>query len=305
MTPRVSVILPTHNRADTLAGAVFSVLRELPNDGEVIIVDDGSTDHTGRVVAGITDIRVRYHRCATNSGPARARNIGVTHASGNIIAFQDSDDVWLPGRLKPQLAQLTLGSADVSFGRARILTNGRPRLLPGRRRPVTGADFHRRLMEGNFVPLPAVCMRRDVFERVGGFDEDMRCLEDWDLWLRVSAAHSFAFVDRVVVDVQEREDGVNQMGRGGLEAISILEDKHAPYLSRRSRSNFDYLRAHVWLVLGDQSAARRAALHALADDPTNPKAAAILFASLVSVRSYRALRRFALKWRDGERRNHE
>jgi glycosyltransferase involved in cell wall biosynthesis len=102
--PRVSVILPTYNRLRTLPDAITSVLTQSFKDLELIVVDDASSEDIGGLIAGIGDPRLVYVRRSRNGGAGAARNTGLSHARGQYIAFQDSDDLWLPGKLEFQLA---------------------------------------------------------------------------------------------------------------------------------------------------------------------------------------------------------
>src|SRR5262249_37649013 len=102
--PRVSVVMPTHDRADTVARAVQSVLVQTFQDLELIVVDDGSTDNTSAVLAALADPRLRVLRLDDNCGVSHARNIGVGAARGELLAFLDSDDEWLPEKLAAQVA---------------------------------------------------------------------------------------------------------------------------------------------------------------------------------------------------------
>src|SRR5215218_7102231 len=94
--PAVSVVIPTYNRAPLLGRSIRSVLAQCYEDFEVIVVDDGSTDDTAEVVAGFRDARVSYVRLARNTGAGAARNVGIRLARGGFLAFQDSDDEWMP-----------------------------------------------------------------------------------------------------------------------------------------------------------------------------------------------------------------
>lgn len=101
--PKVSVIIPTYNRAHLIGRAIKSVLNQTYKDFEIIIVDDGSTDKTEEVVKDFKDERVRYIRREKNKGGSAARNTGIKAARGEYIAFQDSDDEWLPEKLEKQM----------------------------------------------------------------------------------------------------------------------------------------------------------------------------------------------------------
>jgi len=108
---RVSVIIPTYNRAATLGRAIDSALEQTIDDLEVVVVDDGSTDDTESVLAAYEDPRVRTIIHATNQGANVARNTGLEHVRGEYVAFLDSDDVWHPAKLERQLAALEARSS--------------------------------------------------------------------------------------------------------------------------------------------------------------------------------------------------
>ena len=98
-TEPVSIILPTYNRANQIGKAIESVLAQTYEDFELIVVDDGSTDETEKVVTSYKDCRIRYHRMPENGGQSRARNCGMKLARYDYLAFEDSDDLWRPGKL--------------------------------------------------------------------------------------------------------------------------------------------------------------------------------------------------------------
>jgi glycosyltransferase involved in cell wall biosynthesis len=184
--PRVSVIVPVHNRPRFVREAVESALaQDCPGGAEVVVVDDGSTDETPQVLASFGD-RIRVVR-QENGGPSRARNRGFREAHGELFALLDSDDVWLPGKLVAQLAALDASPAcclvhsDVDEfwddGSARRWT---------RRPPVLGGDVLRALLRRNFVHTMTVVLRRGAVDAVGGFDPAYPPCEDWDLWLRLA-----------------------------------------------------------------------------------------------------------------------
>ena len=115
-TPRVSVIVPTHNRADLLPRAVDSILAQTYGDYEMVIVDDCSADNTQDVIAGFSDPRIRSFRHDRNRGQSAAINTGIAHARGEYVGFLDDDDEWLPTKLEGQVALLEASSPDSSAG---------------------------------------------------------------------------------------------------------------------------------------------------------------------------------------------
>ena len=113
MPPKVTVILPVYNRSGSLEDSMRSVLNQSFRDLELIVVDDASTEDLRTIVEAVGDPRVRYIRQARNGGASVARNAGLAAARGAFIAFQDSDDLWLPGKLARQMEMLQAAPADV------------------------------------------------------------------------------------------------------------------------------------------------------------------------------------------------
>lgn len=186
--PEISVVIPTFNRAHMLPDAIRSVFSQTFADWELIIVDDGSDDDTKQVVSAIDDHRVKYLFQA-NKGLAGARNTGIRASSGAYLAFLDSDDLFLPNKLEQQLALFARNPALglVAAGHYEVdehLLVHRV-VAPWRSYPtLTLEDW---LTSCPFI-VPSVLVRRKWLDRVDLFDETMRFVEDWDLWLRLAQA---------------------------------------------------------------------------------------------------------------------
>jgi len=179
-----TVVIPTHNRRTMVREAIDSVLNQQGADYELLVVDDGSADGTAMELQ--RDYGDRLHLLRTeNRGVSAARNLGVLAGSGDCIAFLDSDDLWLPGKLAAQIDFLRMNpSASICQVEELWYRDGR-RVNPCRHhRKPDGAIFERSL-DLCLVSPSAVVMRRGLFERMGGFDESLPACEDYDLWLRI------------------------------------------------------------------------------------------------------------------------
>ncbi|KAE8764889.1 glycosyltransferase family 2 protein [Georgenia thermotolerans] len=208
MTPAVSVVIPSYNRSATIVPAIASVLRQTFTDLEVLVVDDGSTDDTVAQAERLPDPRLRVLRSTANAGVSAARNRGVEHARGAWVAFQDSDDEWLPTKLEKQLARLGTAGPDHVGAYCGMLVVGALEEHGGRTEVRYVPEPETRLVEGDILPTllrtstvstqTMVVRRRDLL-RVGGFDEQLRSLVDWDLALRLSRVGPWAFVDEPLV----------------------------------------------------------------------------------------------------------
>lgn len=194
--PSVSVIIPTYNRRDFVREAMASVLAQTFQDFELIVVDDGSTDGTVDVVREFP--RARY-LSQENRGVSAARNAGVAVSRGELIAFLDADDLWQPQKLATQVAFFaTRPEAHICQTEEVWLRNG-VRVNPRNKHRKPSGDIFAASLHLCLVSPSAVMMRRELFDRVGGFDEELPACEDYDLWLRISASEPVHLIAEALV----------------------------------------------------------------------------------------------------------
>jgi glycosyltransferase involved in cell wall biosynthesis len=234
--PRVSVIIPTRNRARVLLRSIASVLAQTMGSLEVIVVDDGSDDDTERVVRAIGDARVRYVKCERHRGAAAARNTGIRLGRGQYLAFQDSDDEWLPAKLERQLNLLeqrapfadvaTCGTIDASGDRARTTIAARETL-----------SYHGLLAFSE--PLwsgPTILVRQTRATSRVFFDEDLPAGQDWDYVLRLARIARVVSVREPLVRIgRPGGDRISRWSRM-LEGRKLLRRKHDSELRRDHRA---------------------------------------------------------------------
>lgn len=190
---QISVIIPTHNRAQVLARALESVQRQSHQPVETIVVDDGSTDGTAAMM------QANFPACRylpqENLGVSSARNRGIEAATGEWLAFLDSDDEWLPTKLAAQKAALeTAPEVKLCHTEEIWIRNGR-RVNPMKKHTKTGGYIFRQCLPLCAISPSSVIIHRSIFEEVGLFDEDLPACEDYDLWLRICARHPVAFIE--------------------------------------------------------------------------------------------------------------
>ena len=204
-SPLVSAIIPTYNRADVVFEAVDSVLGQTYSNLEVIVVDDGSADETVARLRRYGD-RIRLVS-QENAGPAVARNRGVAVSRGEYIAFLDSDDLWLPTKVEQQVVLLEKAGKSVPCCLCNIMMRWYERdiasfeiasLKPSADEGIwVNAD---EILATRFVLFnQGIVIRRDVLERIGGFDESLRLLEDHELALRLSLEGPWSFIKEPLV----------------------------------------------------------------------------------------------------------
>jgi glycosyltransferase involved in cell wall biosynthesis len=199
--PLVSVIIPTYNRADLVCNAVENVLAQTWSPVEIIVVDDGSTDRTLEALARFGD-RIRVVS-QDNAGPAAARNRGASLARGEFIAFQDSDDLWEPAKLEIQVRLLQrlgesvpccLSNSEMHLSNGRVTSSFKYALMEPRCEQGTWLNVAEVLATRFVLFNQAVVIRHRAWERLNGFDESLKYLEDYDLPLRLALEGPWAFV---------------------------------------------------------------------------------------------------------------
>lgn len=183
MSGRVSVVVPCYNGAKYLDESLSNVVAQTRPAHEVFVVDDGSTDGSAEVAATYPATVLRQ----ANAGPSAARNLAVAQATGEYVAFLDADDVWHPRKLElqvavldanPQLGLVGVGVLDYPCDLAGVA-------LPATAPPLVPVSYEQLLVGNRFTPS-AVMVRRETLLAAGGFDPAIRCLEDWDCFLRVA-----------------------------------------------------------------------------------------------------------------------
>ena len=194
--PLVSVVIPAFNRGWCLEEAIDSVLSQTYERYELIVVDDGSTDDTEKRLSQYDKITVIIQQ---NRGVSAARNRGIASSKGDLIAFLDSDDLWLPGKLSTQVNFFMRHSeAEICQTQETWIRNGK-HMNPGRRHAKTSGLFFERSLALCLVSPSAVMIRKRLLSTVGFFDETLPACEDYDLWLRINATIPIFLIDEPLI----------------------------------------------------------------------------------------------------------
>lgn len=252
-SPLVSVVLPTHNRAQLLRIAVESVLSQTLDDLELIVVDDGSTDETWALLQTFGDPRLVCVHLEDSQGAAAARNAGIRRTAGSFIAFQDSDDEWLPRKLADQLAVFEQHAEVGGVGGRYSIDAGVLSSHVSAPRLELGHDYEPELLEGSCCVTPVWMIRRSLLDEIGLFDERMPCLEDWDLLLRLSKRTGMRAVPADVLIKRGAADSLGGDIRLRAEGMEHLLDRHGGRFSAYPRryASFCLELAYLALILGD------------------------------------------------------
>ena len=217
--PLVSVIIPTYNRWPMIAEAVQSVVAQTFDAFELIVVDDGSTDDTARLLSSC-DSRLKVFS-QPHAGVAAARNAGVAISLGKYIAFLDSDDLWSPAKLATQADFMERNSGVHICQTEEVWIRGGVRVNPKSRHRKPAGDIFRRSLELCLVSPSAVMMTKELFDSAGGFDESFPVCEDYDLWLRIAVSHPVFLLDSPLVT--KRGGHADQLSRSlwGMDRFRV------------------------------------------------------------------------------------
>jgi len=235
--PVVSIIIPTYNRAHFIGRAIRSVLNQTYTDFEVIVVDDASIDDTEEVVKNIKDPRIRYIRHETNKGGAAARNTGIKASKGELIAFQDSDDEWLPEKLEKQMKVFENVPAKVGVVYTdmwRITKNKRKYYFSSPMITPEDGIIYKQALDYKVmnIGIQTAVIKREVFEKVGMFDEKFPRFIDLEFFIRVSKHYYFSHLGEPLVNYFDADKGISANTKALITARKLILEKYFKDIER-------------------------------------------------------------------------
>ncbi|WP_160724887.1 glycosyltransferase family 2 protein [Bacillus sp. USDA818B3_A] len=223
----ITVVIPTYNRANKINKSIESVMEQTYPVDEIIIVDDFSTDHTEQVVRSFNNEKIKYVVNSFKKGANGARNTGIMMAKGQYIAFQDSDDRWLPEKIAKQYHyMMEHPSVDLCFCSMDLIGSKRG-IVP--KRQVTPKEMATQLEKGNFISTQTIFTKNNVAKSIL-FDEDLKRFQDWDFVLRVVREYNIHHLNEILVEVEVQEDSISKT-INEVEALKKFFTKY-PYLTK-------------------------------------------------------------------------
>ena len=286
----VSVVIPTFNRARVLGRSIKSVLNQTYTNFELIIVDDCSNDNTAAVIKSFHDERIVHITHEKNKGGFAARNTGIKAARGKYIAFQDSDDEWLPSKLSKQMKLFDSASPDIGvvYTSFWLICKETRTLFPFSGARKTEGNIHNALLEANFVGIPTAVVRKECFEKVGLF-EALPCLQDWSLWLKISKYYCFKHVNEPLVNAYWQSDSIsiNNMYAYLLARKYILNTYFGEISKKPKLLRQHYFEIGTFLCLnGEIGEGRTYFFDAMKINPLDAKLLLSVFASTIGLGAY-------------------
>lgn len=222
----VSVIIPTYNREKTILRSVNSVLEQSHENLQVIVVDDGSKDSTLELLRDcIKDSRLSVIR-QNHGGACKARNIGLANSTGELVAFQDSDDEWHPEKIACQIDNMSVNNSHYDFCSMEVVEgpeNGKA-VIP--RHDIISEQIHRQLLHGNFISSQMLLLKRECFEQIK-WNEEIPRMQDYELMLGVSKHFVGSHTNRILVRQYIQSDSISLSGSRALsEARRIIWEEY-------------------------------------------------------------------------------
>lgn len=301
--PAVSVIVPTYNRAHLLGRAIESVLNQTYKDFELIVVDDGSTDDTEKVVGNFKDERIRYISLEKNMGAGVARNRGIEASRGKYIAFQDSDDEWLAEKLEKQINVLNTASWKIGYVYTdmwRIFRDGRVQYRPSP--SITqGQIINENTLDYQVFNLgiQTTLIKKECFEKVGIFDEKFPRLIDLEFFVRLATHFHPYHIKEPLVRFYET-DGISSNRKAYSIGRILLLKKYYNYIKKNKRflSNQYFLISRNSYSYGDVVEGRKYLLKAITVCPLYRKPLFFQFKIIFGDNAYVKLCKFCRKMKN-------
>lgn len=249
---KISAIIPTYNRSDHLRQALHSIMQQTLRPKEIIVIDDGSTDSTGAMINDFfPNVKYLYQK---NSGVSSARNTGIKLATGDWIAFLDSDDQWLPEKLEKQQQALKDSPGIKLCHTEEIWIRNGVRVNAMKKHTKRGGWIFQHCLPLCSISPSSAIIHNSVFDDVGLFDESLPACEDYDMWLRITAKYPVIFLeDPLITKFGGHKDQLSRkhwgMDRFRIQALQKILDKNdLPAENRQAACEMLKKKAQIFLT---------------------------------------------------------
>lgn len=253
----ISVVIPTHNRADLLERAVKSVLNQTYKEFEIIVVSDGSSDNTDEVVERLkdNDERIKYISYHPGKGGNVARNTGIKEANYDYIAFLDDDDEWLPEKLEKQISILEsnpkIGLVYTGINAIYIDQN-----ISYVSSPSEKGDLAKKILFKNYIGTTStVLLRKSILKKSGVFDIELKAMQDYDLWIRVLQHSEAGVLPEPYVNYYNYSGNkqISQQTNRYIEAFNYISEKYNNEIMVLSKSEKREREKNFYLSLANKA----------------------------------------------------
>lgn|SRR3990167_988594 len=291
--PKVTVIIPTHNRAQLLEKAIQSVLNQTYTDFEVLVCDDASTDNTWQIVESFSDKRIRFVRYQKNIGVISVRNIAIVDSRGDYIALLDDDDEWLPPKLEKQLELLEGSSTKLGA----VYTGAYSIDMElGKMIYIRIPEFRGNILQGllfeDFITNSSIVLKKSCFERVGLFDPEYKSASDFDMWIRIAKDYEFDYVNDLLVKHRIQQCSISHNHHNVIMGLERLMMKHYNLFKcyNRAYANHQFNIGVAYCYVNNIKEGRRAFLRSIYKYPYEIKVYYNLFLSFFGIHAYKIIK---------------
>lgn len=252
-SPLVSVIIPTYNRGDVLERAIDSAVNQKYENIEVIVIDDGSVDNTESVVSNFPD--VTYIKHEKNLGGSHARNTGIKNSSGDILAFLDSDDEWMPNKISTQVRHLLESDSIACYSNVKRdsqhLRNYIDKMFPPANHPESRTELIRMLLSHEiFIHAGSTLVAQSgVVDEIGGFDEDFERYQDVEFTIRLAKKGRVSYIDE---DLAILYDSGSPSPEKVIRAQKMLQSKFSDEIQEFESKGYNITGSHEVYIARQQ-----------------------------------------------------
>jgi glycosyltransferase involved in cell wall biosynthesis len=295
---KVSVIIPTYNRAEFLRSAIVSALNQTFKNIEIIVADDKSTDNTKEVVESFKDRRIKHITNKINMGPSATRNSAILASKGEYIAFLDDDDEWVPEKLQKQIELLDKSSPDICgvYSDRLIIDRSSNKIVSeGLQTKKVRGNLLSQLVMCNQINTCTVLLKRRCLDKVGLFDETISYMEDRDLWIRLSLNWDFEYINEPLTRTYLHKQGhLSARLKEQTEGRKKLLTKYGDLFNqdKNTWSKLHILQGAQYCQLKDMTKGRKNFVKGIMIYPFNFNAYFHLFSALLGANVYHRLRKF-------------
>jgi glycosyltransferase involved in cell wall biosynthesis len=294
---KVSVIIPTYNRAELLRSAIESALKQTFTDYEIIVSDDRSTDHTREVVKSFKDKRIKYLVNKSNMGPSATRNSAILASKGEYIAFLDDDDEWIPEKLQKQVELLDKSPPKICgvYSDRLIIDRLSNKIVSeGLQSNKVRGNLLSQLAMRNQINTCTVLVRKRCLDEVGLFDETISYMEDRDLWIRLSLNWGFEYINEPLTRTYVHKQGhLSARLKEQIEGREKLLTRYTNLFNkdRKTWSKLHLLQGAQYCQLKDMKKGRNNIVKGIKIYPFNFNAYFHLLSALLGANAYQRLRK--------------
>jgi len=294
---KVSVIIPTYNRAEFLRSAIVSALNQTFKDIEMIVADDKSTDHTREVVRSFKDKRIKYIMNENNMGPSATRNSAILASKGEYIAFLDDDDEWIPEKLQKQVELLDKSPPNICgvYSDRLIIDRLSNKIVSeGLQSNKVRGNLLSQLAMRNQINTCTVLVKKKCLDEVGLFDETISYMEDRDLWIRLSLNWDFEYINEPLTRTFVHKQGhLSARLKEQIKGRETLLTRYSNLFNqdKKTWSKLHLLQGAQYCQLKDMKKGRKNFVRGIKIYPLNFYAYFHLLSALLGTNAYQRLRK--------------